>query len=111
LTAKHAKRGIAAVEAAPAQLVVQESSMTTDDKTANLKRPLHPMPDDVATALAARGLLSAYQARPAYQQNDYIGWISRAKRPETRTKRLQQMLDELARGGVYMNMQHTPSAR
>ncbi|MBZ9748039.1 YdeI/OmpD-associated family protein [Mesorhizobium sp. CO1-1-7] len=33
-----------------------------------------------------------------------MGWIGRAKRPDTRRKRLDQMLDELERGGVYMNM-------
>lgn len=77
---------------------------------ANRKRPRYPMPDDIANALAAHSLLQAYQERPAYQQNDYIGWISRAKQPETRQKRLAQMLNELEKGGVYMNMKHTPSA-
>lgn len=76
-----------------------------------LKRPRHPMPDFVAQALAERGLLAAYQARPAYQQNDYLGWIDQAKRPETKEKRLRQMLEELERGGVYMNMEHPPSRK
>lgn len=35
-------------------------------------------------------------------------WINRAKRPETKQKRLEQMLDELQRGGVYMNMRYSP---
>jgi len=67
-------------------------------------RPRYPMPDYIAAALRQRGLTDAYRARPPYQQNDYIGWITRAKREETRDKRLAQMLHELARGGVYMNM-------
>ncbi|CAM5381458.1 hypothetical protein MAUB1S_06514 [Mycolicibacterium aubagnense] len=62
------------------------------------------MPEDVRVALDQNGLGAAYAARPDYQQNDYLGWISRAKREETRLKRLNQMLDELKRGGVYMNM-------
>ncbi|TIV97834.1 MAG: hypothetical protein E5V85_13395 [Mesorhizobium sp.] len=62
------------------------------------------MPEDVRAVLAERGLTAAYDARPDYQRNDYPGWIARAKRPDTRQKRLDQMLDELARGGVYMNM-------
>lgn len=70
----------------------------------------HPMPEFVAQALQEYGLTQDYHARPAYQQNDYLGWITRAKREETRNKRLQQMLDELQRGGVYMNMPH-PSSR
>lgn len=48
--------------------------------------------------------MAAYRKRPAYQQNDYIGWITRAKQPATRQKRLAQMFDELARGDVYMKM-------
>ena len=65
----------------------------------------------VREALEEQGLMADYLARPAYQQNDYLGWIQRAKREGTRNKRLRQMLDELARGGVYMNMAHPPSAR
>jgi uncharacterized protein YdeI (YjbR/CyaY-like superfamily) len=76
-----------------------------------LKRVRHPMPDLVKEALEENGLMAAYQARPAYQQNDYIGWIERAKRSETQQKRLRQMLDELERGGVYMNMAHPPSQK
>lgn len=69
-----------------------------------LTRDVHPMPDDVRVALEGRGLMQAYRERPAYQQNDYVGWITRAKRPETYRKRLGQMLEELERGGVYMRM-------
>lgn len=69
-----------------------------------LKRDKHPMPDDVLKALEKNRLYDAYAERPPYQQNDYIGWIGRAKRPETRQKRLDQMLDELKRGDVYMKM-------
>lgn len=72
--------------------------------TSRMTRKIHDIPADVAEALGARGLLAAYNARPAYQQNDYVGWIVRARRPETRQKRLEQMLDELEAGGVYMNM-------
>lgn len=70
-----------------------------------LTREINPMPDWIRDELVARGLLAAYEARPAYQRNDYLGWIGRAKREDTRRKRLEQMLDELVRGGVYMRMQ------
>lgn len=69
-----------------------------------LFRPLQPMPDFVAEALKARGLADKYAARPDYQRNDYLMWINNAKRQETKLKRLDQMLDELAGGGVYMKM-------
>jgi uncharacterized protein YdeI (YjbR/CyaY-like superfamily) len=67
------------------------------------------MPDFVLAALVERKLLEIYRDRPAYQQNDYLAWITRAKRPVTREKRLLQMLDELARGDVYMKMPYRPS--
>ena len=73
-----------------------------------LKRALNPMPDDIAARLEASGLRAAYDARPPYQRNDYLGWIARAKRPETREKRMSQMLDELADGTRYMKMHWSP---
>jgi uncharacterized protein YdeI (YjbR/CyaY-like superfamily) len=74
------------------------------------RRVRHVMPDDVHQALIDGGLLETYEERPAYQQNDYIGWISGAKTAATRQKRRDQMLDELKKGGVYMKMVHRPSA-
>lgn len=52
-----------------------------------------------------------YLERPAYQQNDYIGWINQAKQDATKQKRLNQMLDELKQGGVYMKMSHPASVK
>lgn len=69
-----------------------------------LTRARNPMPENIHRALVERALMGAYQARPDYQKNDYLGWIARAKRDDTRRKRLDQMLDELQHGGVYMNM-------
>jgi uncharacterized protein YdeI (YjbR/CyaY-like superfamily) len=69
-----------------------------------LTRAANPMPDDLRTEIGARGLEEAYAARPPYQRNDYLGWIARAKRPDTRRRRIAQMLDELEKGGVYMRM-------
>jgi uncharacterized protein YdhG (YjbR/CyaY superfamily) len=72
------------------------------------RRPRHPMPDYVKRALRERGLTEAYKQRPPYQRNDYIGWITQAKQEATRRKRLDQMLDELERGDVYMKMAYKP---
>jgi uncharacterized protein YdeI (YjbR/CyaY-like superfamily) len=73
-----------------------------------LKRPEYTMPDFVRDVLQSRKLFDAYKARPPYQRNDYIGWITRAKLPATRQKRLNQMLDELEKGDVYMKMPYRP---
>ncbi|QDZ10874.1 YdeI/OmpD-associated family protein [Devosia ginsengisoli] len=70
-------------------------------------RPLRKreeMPDFVRAALAERGLREAYDARPPYQRNDYLLWINKVKRDDTKQKHLAQMLDELEAGGVYMGM-------
>jgi uncharacterized protein YdeI (YjbR/CyaY-like superfamily) len=67
-------------------------------------RPRYPMPDFIRNALNEHEVMDAYNARPPYQRNDYIGWITRAKRDETKQKRLNQMLDELKKGNVYMKM-------
>ena len=63
------------------------------------------------SALSKRGVLKAYNARPAYQRNDYLGWIAQGKTDATQTKRTQQMLSELEHGGVYMGMKHGASAK
>jgi uncharacterized protein YdeI (YjbR/CyaY-like superfamily) len=72
-----------------------------------LTREIHPIPDDIRRLLHDRGLWEAYQARPPYQQNDYLGWIEQAKREDRRDKRIMQMLDELKSGGLYMKMRWT----
>ena len=76
-----------------------------------LKRPHYPMPDFVRAALEKHALMAAYRARPPYQQNDYIGWITRAKREATQQKRLGQMLAELEQGDVYMRMDWKPKRK
>ena len=87
------------------------SSREVRDKKGNLRRKLVEMPADVKLALEQTGLRAEYDHRPAYQRNDYLGWITRAVRPEIRQKRLNQMLDELEKGGVYMRMDHPASKK
>jgi uncharacterized protein YdeI (YjbR/CyaY-like superfamily) len=63
------------------------------------------MPDVIRTALENAGFSDEYLDRPPYQHNDYLSWITRAKRQDTQNRRLAQMLDELRRGDVYMKME------
>ncbi len=83
----------------------------TAPKARPARRERYPMPDDILNALEKNKLFDAYEARPPYQRNDYIGWITRAKRQETRAKRLGQMLDELRRGDAYMKMKYKPAGK
>jgi hypothetical protein len=82
-----------------------------DTDFSSLTRSRQLMPDFVVKALKEHGLMESYLSRPAYQQNDYLAWINRAKLPKTRENRLRQKLDELERGGVYMNMKHPASEK
>ncbi len=62
------------------------------------------MPAFVRQALVDNQLMAAFEARPPYQRNDYLGWINRAKKPETQIRRLAQMVEELTAGDRYMKM-------
>lgn len=75
------------------------------------RRKRYPMPLSVKSALLKARVMDDYLARPAYQRNDYLMWISQAKREETKLKRLEQMLAELKRGGIYMKMKHPASVK
>ena len=74
----------------------------------HLKRSLYPIPEDILSALENKGLLDKYYARPPYQRNDCMGWITRAKREETRENRIRQMIDELNQGATYIKMEYNP---
>ena len=69
-----------------------------------LVRPLNKMPKDIEAELKRQNLRSAYDMRPPYQRNDYLGWIAKAKLPQTRAKRIAQMFSELKSGKSYMGM-------
>lgn len=72
--------------------------------SSRMTREIYDIPDELVVILETTGLWSAYQTRPAYQQNDDIGWIYRAKRQETRDRRIAIMLAELAAGHGYMKL-------
>ena len=70
--------------------------------------PAPAMPGFVRGALTARGLMAAYEARPRYQQTEYLAWIHAAKLNDAKRKRLAQMLDELAAGNAFQGQPWTP---
>jgi uncharacterized protein YdeI (YjbR/CyaY-like superfamily) len=72
-----------------------------------MPRIRYAIPDFVTAALEEAGLMAAYKARPPYQQNDYIMWITKAKFAGTQQRRVAQMLDELRQGNVYMGMEYS----
>jgi len=76
-------------------------------KAQGLQRPL-VMPGFVRSALVARELLDAYETRPEYQKTEYLKWIEKAPLMTGKRKRLDQMLDELDKGKVYMGKPWSP---
>jgi hypothetical protein len=86
-----------------------ETTPVSTEKRTAVKREARELPALIRDALTASDLLEAYERRPFYQRNDYIGWIMDAKRDETRTKRIEQLLEELRDGDRYMNMAYSGS--
>lgn len=62
------------------------------------KAPI-PMPDDLAAALADSPPAQAtFAAFPQSCRREYLEWVTEAKRPETRAKRVAQTVEWLAEG-------------
>ena len=85
---------------------IKKMGKKNDIDASRMSRPVHDIPDFVTAALDESGLWEHYRARPPYQQNDYMRWITGGRREETRQRRLSQMLEELKSGDVYMRMKY-----
>jgi hypothetical protein len=70
-----------------------------------------PMPGQVKGALAKRNLLATFQERPQYQQDDYLKWIALAAGPQQKQARMDQMLEELEKGGIFKGEPWTAPAK
>jgi hypothetical protein len=68
------------------------------------RRPPHRMPLFMRQAIEEFGLAAAYLARPPHQQNEYISWVTGARKEETRRGRLARVLDELSSGERRTNV-------
>jgi hypothetical protein len=64
-----------------------------------IKTPHQPDANFVKEALEQRGLMDAYHSRPAYQQNDYLGWIN--ARSWRQLNRTPEADDELEGGTLH----------
>ena len=85
--------------------VVRQAAANPGLDSKPAKRQKQTMPAFVARELKARGLKPAYAARPPYQRNDYLSWITSAKQESTKLRRLEQMLGELE-SDKYMGMDY-----
>jgi uncharacterized protein YdeI (YjbR/CyaY-like superfamily) len=58
-----------------------------------------PVPDDVAAALrGSAAAQAAWQTMPPSHHGEFLDWIAQAKRPETRVRRIAQMVARLEAG-------------
>lgn len=90
------------------QAIAQWRTSHVEKRTAPKRRPKVVMSEKIAENLQTYQLRAAFDARPQYQQTDYLNWIAQAKREATQTKRLKQMLAELKAGDVYMKQPWHP---
>ena len=68
----------------------------------SLTRKIQPIQQFIKDALEKNKVSEKYLEHPHYQQNDYIGWITKVKQEKTRSKRLNQMLKKLRNSNKYM---------
>jgi len=62
-------------------------------------KPILPTPDDLRAALdAAPTAAATFDAFPPSCRRDYVEWVTEAKRPETRAKRIAQAVEWMAEG-------------
>jgi len=73
-------------------------------KSVSITRPEKELPEGLLAKLISNDLLEVYNKRPRYQRTDYISWIEKAVRAETKEKRTAQMIEELKNGDAYMGM-------
>lgn len=86
------------------EAMVRKAAALIDSGT-KAPRPLkHPkpalsMPDDLGAALGANPSAQAtYDGFPPGQRREYLEWVTDAKRPETRAKRISQAVEWMAEG-------------
>jgi uncharacterized protein YdeI (YjbR/CyaY-like superfamily) len=54
------------------------------------------LPQDFLDALRTAGLANFFAEATHAHQREYLRWITEAKRPETRAKRIQQAVERIA---------------
>lgn len=68
-------------------------------KAVRSSKPEIAMPDDLATALAADAAAQAtFDGFSPSARREYLEWVTEAKRPETRAKRIAQAVEWMAEG-------------
>lgn len=77
---------------------IAEAKKNGEWKAAIRREQTDIIPKELETVLReTHGALSAYQALPSSRKKTYIYWLQSAKREETKRKRIQKIVDALAK--------------
>lgn len=75
---------------------IAEAKETGEWEAAIRREQVDVIPRDLERALAKReGAISAYLTLPDSRKKQYIYWLQKAKREETKQRRIQKILDEI----------------
>lgn len=61
-------------------------------------KPVIAMPEDLAAALAAGGVTAAFDAMPPGARREYLEWVTTARQPATRARRVETLVAQVAEG-------------
>jgi uncharacterized protein YdeI (YjbR/CyaY-like superfamily) len=82
-----------------AAMKLNEEGVTRRPKTQRRPQPAASMPDDFSAALKQnRKSGKAFDALSPSHRREYVEWITEAKRPDTRQRRIAQALEWIAEG-------------
>jgi hypothetical protein len=56
------------------------------------------IPDDLAVAMSEAGVADAFSALAPSHRKEYVRWVTEAKKPETRAKRVAEAVPRIGRG-------------
>ncbi len=86
---------------APARGAPKKKSAATGSSSGTVKRPGADLvvPDELTDALKRdKGAQATWKSLAPSHRREYVSWITEAKRPETRSRRIAQAIEMLAQG-------------
>lgn len=72
---------------------VAEAQESGEWDAATAREDVSAVPADLAQELRSKGAWDAFEKWPASRKKQYLSWLNRAKKPETRAKRIQAIVD------------------
>jgi uncharacterized protein YdeI (YjbR/CyaY-like superfamily) len=76
---------------------ISEAKESGEWEAAILREDVSSVPDDLVQELDSNDAWLAFEKWPASQKKQYIYWLESAKRPETREKRVQAIVEKAKR--------------